>query len=422
MSDVSSLETFDRRESEVRGYIRSFPVVFDSARGSVLTAADGREFLDFFAGAGVLNYGHNNPAFTRALIEYLEHDGIIHGLDMATSAKKGFIEAFEKLVLEPRGFDYKLQFTGPTGANAVEAALKVARQATGRANVVAFTNAFHGLSLGGLAATGNSHYREAAGIALDNVTRLPFDGYLGEGVDTLDLFEKMLGDPGSGLDLPAAVIVEAVQGEGGINVASSAWLRRLRQLTADNGILLILDEIQSGIGRTGSFFAFEESGIVPDIVTVSKSISGSGLPMSLVLLRPEVDVWKPGAHTGTFRGNNLAFVSARVALEEYWADTALTDGVKAKSAVLSDALARLAAAHPELGAVVRGRGLMFGLAIDSDRTLAGRISKEAFTRGLIIETSGAHDEVLKFLPALTISDDELARGLQIVSDSLDAVL
>ncbi|MET1016317.1 MAG: aminotransferase class III-fold pyridoxal phosphate-dependent enzyme, partial [Leifsonia flava] len=187
-------------------------------------------------------------------------------------------------------------------------------------------------------------------------------------------------------------------------------------------ILLILDEIQSGIGRTGSFFAFEESGIVPDIVTVSKSISGSGLPMSVVLLRPEVDVWKPGAHTGTFRGNNLAFVSARVALEEYWADAALTDGVKAKSAVLSDALARLAAAHPELGAVVRGRGLMFGLAIDSDRTLAGRISKEAFTRGLIIETSGAHDEVLKFLPALTISDDELARGLQIVSDSLDAVL
>lgn len=422
MSDVSSLETFDRRESEVRGYIRSFPVVFDSARGSVLHAADGREFLDFFAGAGVLNYGHNNPAFTRALIEYLEHDGIIHGLDMATSAKKGFIEAFEKMVLEPRGYDYKLQFTGPTGANAVEAALKVARQATGRTNVVAFTNAFHGLSLGGLAATGNSHYREAAGIALDNVTRLPFDGYLGEGVDTLDLFEKMLGDPGSGLDLPAAVIVEAVQGEGGINVASSAWLQRLRQLTADNGILLILDEIQSGIGRTGSFFAFEESGIVPDIVTVSKSISGSGLPMSLVLLRPEVDVWKPGAHTGTFRGNNLAFVSARVALEEYWTDAALTDGVKAKSAVLKAELERLAAAHPSLGAVVRGRGLMYGFAVDGDRTLAGRISKEAFTRGLIIETSGAHDEVLKFLPALTITDDELARGLQIVSDSLDAVL
>ncbi len=422
MSDASSLETFNRRESEVRGYIRSFPVVFDSARGSTLHAADGRAFLDFFAGAGALNYGHNNPAFTRALIEYLERDGVIHGLDMATSAKKQFIETFERLVLEPRGLDYKLQFTGPTGANAVEAALKAARLATGRSNVVAFTNAFHGLSLGGLAATGNSHYREAAGIALDNVTRLPFDGYLGEAVDTLDLFEKLLTDPGSGLDLPAAVLVEAVQGEGGINVASIPWLQRLRRLTTEHGILLILDEIQAGVGRTGSFFAFEASGIVPDIVTVSKSISGSGLPMSLVLLRPAVDVWKPGGHTGTFRGNNLAFVSARVALETYWADSALTDGVKAKSAALDAGLRRIAAAHPSLSAVVRGRGLMYGLAMESDRTIAGRISAEAFRRGLIIETAGAFDEVLKFLPALTISDEELSRGLEIVGESLTAVV
>lgn len=416
--EASALEVFDRRESEVRGYIRAFPTVFDRAVGSTLVDADGREYLDFFAGAGVLNYGHNNPAFTRALIEYLERDGIIHGLDMATSAKKAFIEAFERLVLEPRGLDHKLQFTGPTGANAVEAALKVARQATGRTTVVAFTNAFHGLSLGSLAATGNSHYREAAGVALGDVARLPYDGYLGADVDTLDLFEKMLDDPGSGLDLPAAVIVEAVQGEGGINVASAPWLRRLRAITEARGILLILDEIQAGIGRTGTFFAFEHAGIVPDIVTVSKSISGSGLPMSLVLLRPEVDVWKPGAHTGTFRGNNLAFVSARVALETYWADSALTDGVAAKGELLRAELERIAAEHPEQGFVVRGRGLMQGIACDADRTLAGRISKAAFRRGLIIETSGAFDEVLKFLPALTITEDELARGLAIVRESL----
>lgn len=421
MSDAANLDTFDRRESEVRGYIRSFPVVFDSARGSTLVAADGREFLDFFAGAGVLNYGHNNPLFTRALIEYLERDGIIHGLDMATSAKKAFIEAFERLVLAPRGLDHKLQFTGPTGANAVEAALKVARLATGRSNVVAFTNAFHGLSLGGLAATGNSHYREAAGISLGNVTRLPYDGYLGEGIDTLDLFRKMLDDSGSGLDLPAAVIVEAVQGEGGINVASVQWLQRLREITEARGILLILDEIQSGIGRTGTFFAFEHAGIVPDLITVSKSISGSGLPMSLVLLRPDVDVWKPGAHTGTFRGNNLAFVSARVALEEYWADSSFTDAVNAKSELLRSELQAIADANPERGFVVRGRGLMYGLACDTDPTLAGRISAEAFRRGLVIETSGAFDQVLKFLPALTISDDELTRGLQIVRESLAAV-
>lgn len=422
MSDAANLDVFDRRESEVRGYVRAFPTVFDRASGSTLVDADGREYLDFFAGAGVLNYGHNNPVFTRALIEYLERDGIIHGLDMATSAKRAFIEAFERYVLEPRGLDHKLQFTGPTGANAVEAALKVARQATGRTTVVAFTNAFHGLSVGALAATGNSTYREAAGMPLDNVTRLPFDGYLGAEVDTLDLLEKMLDDPGSGLDLPAAVIVEAVQGEGGINVASVPWLQRLRTVTADRGILLILDEIQAGVGRTGTFFAFEAAGIVPDIVTVSKSISGSGLPMSLVLLRPEVDVWKPGAHTGTFRGNNLAFVSARVALETYWADAEFTDGVAAKSALLRAELDAIAAEHPELGLVPRGRGLMYGLACDGDRTLAGRISKEAFTRGLVIETSGAFDEVLKFLPALTITEDELRAGLAIVRESLDAVL
>ena len=427
MSSVAALEVFDRRESEVRGYIRAFPTVFDRATGSTLVDADGREYLDFFAGAGVLNYGHNNPAFTRALIEYLERDGIIHGLDMATSAKRAFIEAFERIVLEPRGLDHKLQFTGPTGANAVEAALKVARQATGRSTVVAFTNAFHGLSLGSLAATGNSHYRSAAGVSLDDVARLPYDGYLGADVDTLDLLEKMLDDPGSGLALHrlddhGGGQVEAVQGEGGINVARATWLRRLRELTAARGILLILDEIQAGVGRTGAFFAFEESGIVPDLVTISKSISGSGLPMSLVLLRPEVDVWKPGQHTGTFRGNNLAFVSARVALETYWADSAFTEAIAAKSALLRSELDRIAADHPEQGFVVRGRGLMYGLACDADRTLAGRISKEAFGRGLVIETSGAFDEVLKFLPALTIDEDELRRGLAIVRESLDAVL
>lgn len=418
----SSLDIFERYESNVRGYIRAFPVVFDRAHGSTLVAADGREYIDFFAGAGVLNYGHNNPAFTRALIEYLERGGIIHGLDMATSAKQSFIETFERLVLQPRGLDYKIQFTGPTGANAVEAALKVARNATGRSNVVAFTNAFHGLSLGGLAATGNSHYREAAGVTLDNVSRLPFDGYLGAGVDTLDLFERMLDDSGSGLDLPAAVIVEAVQGEGGINVASAPWLQRLRAITEQRGILLILDEIQSGVGRTGSFFAFEESGIVPDLVTVSKSISGSGLPMSLVLMRPEVDVWKPGQHTGTFRGNNLAFVSARIAVEEYWADDAFMSKVAAASTVLRAALEAIAAEHPAQGFTVRGRGLFMGLVCDSDPTLASRVSAEAFRRGLVIETSGAQEQVLKFLPALTITEDELERGLQIVRDSLAAVL
>lgn len=419
---MSDLDIFDRIESEVRGYIRSFPVVFDSARGSVLTTADGRDYLDFFAGAGVLNYGHNNPIFTQALIEYLQRDGIIHGLDMATSAKKAFLEAFEARILQPRGLDYKIQFTGPTGANAVEAALKVARQATGRSNVVAFTNGFHGLSMGALAATGNKKYRDAAGTSLDNVTRLPYDGYLGADIDTLDLLEKMLDDTGSGLDLPAAVIVEAVQGEGGINVAGTAWLQRLRTITADRGILLIVDDIQAGTGRTGAFFSFEQAGIIPDLVTVSKSISASGLPMSLVLMRPEVDVWQPGAHTGTFRGNNLAFITARAALDAYWADSVFTDEVSRKSELLRSELLAIRDENPEIDFEVRGRGLMYGIASTSHPELAGAVSAAAFERGLVIETSGARDEVLKFLPALTISDDELLQGLAIVRASLAAVL
>lgn len=419
---MTGLEIFDRYESEVRGYIRSFPVVFGEAHGSTLVAEDGTEYLDFFAGAGVVNYGHNNPVFTEALVDYLRSGGIIHGLDMGTVAKRDFIEAFQRLVLAPRGLDYKIQFTGPTGANAVESALKVARQATGRSNVIAFTNAFHGLSLGALAATGNEKYRAAGGVSLGDVTRLPYDGYLGDGVDTLDLLERLLDDSGSGVDAPAAVIVEAIQGEGGINVARPEWLRRLREITSERGILLILDDIQAGVGRSGDFFSFEEAGIVPDLVTVSKSISASGLPMALLLISPDADVWKPGAHTGTFRGNNLAFVTARVALETYWADAAFTDAIAERSAQLRAALEGIAESHPELGFTVRGRGLMFGIVSDVRPDLAGLVSAEAFRRGLVIETSGARDEVLKFLPALTITAEELERGLGIVRESIAAVL
>lgn len=419
---MRGLETFDRLESEVRGYVRAFPVVFEAARGSTLVAEDGREYLDFFAGAGTLNYGHNNQLFIDALVEHLGTGGIIHGLDMATVAKRRFLELFESRILAPRGLDWKVQFVGPTGANAVEAALKVARQATGRANVIAFTNAFHGLSGAALAATGSAKYRRAAGFALDNVTRAPFDGYLGADVDTLDLLEKLLDDSGSGVDLPAAVIVETVQGEGGINAASAAWLQRLREMTRARGILLIVDDIQSGVGRTGRFFSFEDAGIEPDIVTVSKSISASGLPMALTLFRRELDVWEPGAHTGTFRGNNLAFVTAAAALEAYWSDGAFAAEVRRKHEVLAGLLRAIAEDFPAAAFEVRGRGLMMGIASTSMPELAGRVAHACFERGLVIETSGAKDEVLKFLPALTIADEELERGLGIVREALGETL
>lgn len=416
-----TLEIFHRLESEVRGYIRSFPIELTSAHGTTLVAADGTEYLDFFAGAGVLNYGHNNPVLKAALIDYLSRDGITHGLDLATTAKREFMEAFERLVLQPRGLDYKLQFTGPTGTNAVEAALKLARQVKGRAEVIAFTNAFHGVSTGSLAATGNKKFRDAAGFPLAHVTRMPFDGYLGEGVDTLDYLEKLLDDPSSGIDAPAAVIVEAVQGEGGINAASVAWLQRLRALTTEHDALLILDEIQAGIGRTGTFFAFEAAGIVPDIVTVSKSISGYGLPMALVLLKPELDIWKPAAHSGTFRGNNLAFVTGKVALEHYWADDTFQREIARKSELLEVEIRSLIADFPDLRLQPRGRGMMRGIVAPDDLGWATRVAGAAFERRLVIETSGAHSEVLKFLTALTIEDSELLRGVGILRDSIASV-
>ncbi|MEQ9682827.1 MAG: diaminobutyrate--2-oxoglutarate transaminase, partial [Rhodospirillales bacterium] len=290
------MNTFERHESNVRGYIRNFPTVFTKAKDAKLTDQDGTQYIDFFAGAGVLNYGHNNAELKEAVMDYMAEDGIIHGLDMGTEAKETFLKTFHEVILKPRGMDYKIQFPGPTGTNAVESALKLARKVTGRTNVVSFTNAFHGMTAGALALTGNASKRAGAGVPLNNVTTMPFDGYMGKDVDTLDYFEKTLKDAGSGIDKPAAVIVETVQGEGGINLAGWKWLRRLRAICTQHDILMIVDDIQMGCGRTGPFFSFEPAAVMPDLICLSKAISGLGLPMALVLIRPDLDIWKPGEH------------------------------------------------------------------------------------------------------------------------------
>jgi diaminobutyrate-2-oxoglutarate transaminase len=415
-----NMETFERLESEVRSYCRAFPTVFEKARGHELIDQDGKRYIDFFAGAGVLNYGHNNPRLKRRLLEYLESDGLVHSLDMASTAKARFLERFREVILEPRGLDYKVQFPGPTGTNAVEAALKLARKVTGRQNVISFTNAFHGMTLGSLSVTGNSFKRAGAGVALHDTSRMPFDGYLGEGVDTLEYLEAVLEDSGSGVDKPAAVILETVQAEGGVIAARFDWLRRLAKLLKKHEVLLIVDDIQVGCGRTGPFFSFEPAGIVPDVVCLSKSISGYGLPMALVLLRPELDVWAPGEHNGTFRGHNAAFVTATEALS-YWTDDTLTEEVREKAERVTERLREVVDSHPEAKGELRGRGLIQGIAFE-DPELAGKISREAFDRGLVIETAGPQSEVLKLLPSLTIDRDALERGLDIIEESLDAVL
>jgi len=414
------MQTFERLESEVRGYIRSFPTVFETAQGHTLISEDGQRYIDFFAGAGVLNYGHNNPRLKQSLLDYVEADGVVHTLDMASVAKRRFLERFEEVILEPRGMRYKVQFPGPTGTNAVEAALKLARKVTGRMNVVSFTDAFHGMTLGSLAATGNAGKRAGAGIPLVHTTSMPFDGYLGEGVDTLDVLAAYLEDTSSGLDKPAAAIVETVQAEGGVNVARFDWLRRLAELLAEHEVLLIVDDIQVGCGRTGPFFSFEPAGIEPDIICLSKSLSGFGLPFAIDLIKPELDVWEPGEHNGTFRGHNPAFVTAVEALS-YWEDETLTKEVEKKASLAFERLEGIAAAHPEQLPGVRGRGLIQGLVFaDPDRT--DRVSEECFQRGLIIETAGPRGEVLKLLPPLTITEEALREGLDIIEASVAAVL
>ncbi len=414
---VAENDVFVRYESKVRSYARAFPHIFKRAIGTELFDVHGRRHLDFLAGAGSLNYGHNNPLLKAALIAYIEEDGITHSLDLHTVAKERFLEAMQEIVLEPRDLDYVIQFTGPTGANAVEAALKIARKATGRSNVVCFTNGFHGVSLGALAVTGNEYFRRAAGVQLQNAVAIPYDGYLGEDVDTLEQLERMLADRSSGMELPAAVILEAVQGEGGLNVASNKWLQRLQALCNEHKIVLIVDDIQAGCGRTGSFFSFETAGLKPDVVALSKSLSGYGLPFSIVLIRPDLDVWQPGEHNGTFRGNNHAFVTATATLEHYWRTPDFAESVLEKGCHLRTRLQALVDRFTPHLIDVRGRGMMIGVRC-TDPKQAAAVTRRAFQHGLVIERCGPEDEVIKCMMPLTTSYAELDEGLDILERSL----
>ena len=412
--------TFEELESNVRSYCRKFPSVFVSARNAVISDESGRDYIDFLCGAGALNYGHNNEKIKEALLAYLDSNAIIHSLDLYTPAKRQFLERFDEVILRPRGYSYKIQFPGPTGTNAVEAALKLARKVTRRSTVVAFTNAFHGMTLGSLALTARAQKRASAGTSLPDVVRMPFDGFLGPDVNTLDHIESMLFGPGSGIDKPAAFIVETLQAEGGLNVASNEWLAGLGKLARQHGILLIVDDIQAGCGRTGKFFSFERAKIRPDIVCLSKSIGGFGLPMSLVLIRPDLDIWEPGEHNGTFRGNNLAFVAARTALD-LWADEDFENQISKKAELLSAGLQSIVHWRPEGDPEVRGIGLMQGIAWCADH-IAEAVSAQAFGMGVIVEVCGPDNKVLKVMAPLTIEPEILTEGLRRLAVAVQLVV
>ncbi len=298
--------------------------------------------------------------------------------------------------------------------------MKIARKVSGRPNIISFTNGFHGVSIGALAATANQHFRRAAGVALQGVTVMPYDGYLGSGIDTVAYLDRMLSDPSSGIDEPGAILIELIQGEGGLNAARFDWLKRLQALCRRKKILLIVDDVQAGCGRSNQFFSFEAAGIKPDIVTMSKSISGYGLPFAIVLIERSLDQWKPGEHNGTFRGNNHAFVTAAAALEHYWSTPDFEAEVTARSKHLEERLQALVDRFSPDVLEVKGRGMMRGL-LCADPERAAAATANAFQRGLIIERAGAYDEVIKILMPITTTVAELDEGLDILTEAFEDV-
>ena len=415
---MEKIDVFEKYESEVRSYCRIFNQQLDTAKGSIIKDVNGKEYIDFFCGAGALNYGHNNPYIKEKVINYLEKDGIMHALDMYTTAKADFIEYFEEEILQPRKLDYKIQFPGPTGTNAVEAALKLARKNKKRNNIWCLMGCFHGMTLGTLALTTEREAREGAGIALENVQHIPAP-YMFEELDTIKYMQTLISDDHSGVEKPAALILETVQAEGGIWVFSPEYLKAVRKFCDDNDILMIVDDIQVGCGRTGTFFSFERAGIVPDMVTLSKSIGGYGMPFALTLFKPELDIWAPGEHNGTFRGNQLAIVAAKAGLE-YFNNNNVESETKRKGQIVEKFL------NEEIKPLgkdfeIRGIGLIWGIETHNE-AMAKEISKKCFEAGLIVERAGRENSVVKVMPPLVIEDEILNKGLEILKEITEKVV
>jgi len=414
------MQVFEQWESGIRGYCRLYPTVFKSASNARQTDENGKTYIDFFAGAGVLNFGHNNERMKRAMIDFLERDGVAHSLDMYTDVKRDFIAKFVDTVIKPRGWNHKLQFMGPTGTNAVETALKLARKVTGRRSVVAYEHGFHGMTLGSLACTANSYFRNAAGVPLEHVVRQPFGGDevpLEQALAWVDQLRAMYEDSSSGLEPPAAFVIEPIQAEGGVHLARPEWLKAVEQLAHDLCALVIFDDIQAGCGRTGSYFSFDGMGLDPDVVTLAKGIGGFGTPLAMNLVRPEYDQhWSPGEHTGTFRGQGLSFVAGVEALKYFDTDE-LMSGVQSKGKIMRERIESIAGKHGNGGFSARGRGMMQALDVGHGE-LAKRIAATSFENGLLIGACGTGGQVLKLIPPLTIPDADLAEGLDLLERSV----
>ncbi|MDF0375309.1 MULTISPECIES: diaminobutyrate--2-oxoglutarate transaminase family protein [Streptomyces] len=424
------------RESAARTYARSLPIVPVRARGMTIEGADGRRYLDCLSGAGTLALGHNHPVVLEAVRKVIDSGAPLHVLDLATPVKDAFTtELFSTL---PREFadNARIQFCGPAGTDAVEAAFKLVRAATGRSELLAFTGAYHGMTAGALAASGGATDVRVTRLPFPHRYRCPFGAGGERGADIAARWtEYLLDDPKSGVPEPAAMILEPVQGEGGVNPAPDGWMRRMREITRERSIALIADEVQTGVGRTGTFWAVEHSGIVPDVMVLSKAIGGS-LPLAVIVYRSELDLWQPGAHAGTFRGNQLAMAAGAATLA-YVRENRLAERAGTLGARMLAALQALSADHPSIGDV-RGRGLMIGIELvdpeagpptvtaengsapPPDPALATAVQQECLRRGLIVELGGRHGAVVRLLPPLTLTDEQATAVVDRLADALRA--
>lgn len=427
-------------ESNVRSYPRKLPLAIAKAQGCWITDVEGNEYLDCLAGAGTLALGHNHPATINAIKDVLESGLPLHTLDITTPIKDAFTEKL--LSFFPQ--DFVLQFCGPTGADGTEAAIKLAKTYTGRDNVIAFSGGYHGMTHGSLAMTGNLSAKEKVGNLMAGVQFMPYPheyrcplGLGGEaGVDALTYyFENFIEDVESGVVKPAAVILEAIQGEGGVVPAPAKWLQKIREVTAKHDIVLILDEVQAGFARSGKMFAFEHAGITPDVVVMSKAVGG-GLPLCVLAINKKFDAWAPAGHTGTFRGNQLAMAAGYNVLEEITKNN-LAENSRIQGEFLRSELKKIAEEYPCIGHV-RGRGLMTGIEIVDERKpadhmgsypadgeLAAAIQRACFDNKLLLERGGRGGTVVRLLCPITITADEcnqvIARFKKAVGEALQAV-
>ncbi|MDA9405343.1 diaminobutyrate--2-oxoglutarate aminotransferase [Bradyrhizobium sp. CCBAU 45384] len=414
MHDLKSLELNSNLDTETSA------VILSRARGSIALTVDGRRIIDFYSGAGSLNYGHNNHQIREAILEYLTSDAVVSGFDMATSAELRFVDTFRSVVLRERGLlPYHFKFTGPSDAIAIDAAMDLSRKVTGRQNIVLFTSGHSGVSPGSIALCRGGLRRTGVDLSPRGLGLVPFDGYVGPVVSTTEHLRKLLLDQYSGIDRPAAILVEAVQRNSGMNVAGKEWLRAIQAIAKETGAVLILDETEMGCGRTGQFFSFEFAGLSPDIVVMSSSLSGCGLPLSMLLIRDEVDHTWPVQHAGTEK-TDIAFAAGAAAIDIYWRDCILSEEVQRLGELARCRLNAIASYYGNCFSV-RGRGLALGFNCQTSE-IAIATRRNAFARGLFIERCASVGEVIQFLPALTIDRETLNRGLEIFEEALAGAL